>query len=123
MKFLMIMRADDRTRQGLPPDPRMIEASIEAEKVSRKEGKMIVTGGLGWSTPAARLTLKKEELTQIDGPFPETKELIAGFALMEHPSMEAAVAAGKAFLELHRKVLGADADSTMEIHPVFTHDG
>ena len=64
MKFLMIMRADDRTRRGLPPDPRMIAAS-----------------------------------------------------------MEAAVAAGKAFLELHRKVLGADADSTMEIHPVFTHDG
>jgi hypothetical protein len=119
MRYLMTIRADKNTKAGLPPDPRLMAKVAEMGAKMTKEGKMIATGGLGWSLPSTRISVGADGLTVTDGPFPETKELIAGFALFEFASREEALEQGRRFMEMHREVMGPDYEGTMEIHDVF----
>jgi hypothetical protein len=116
---LMTIRADKNTKAGLPPDPRLMAKVAEMGQQMAKEGKLIATGALGWSLPSTRIRIAGNELTVTDGPFPETKELIAGFALFEFASKEEAVEQGRRFMQMHADVMGPEYEGTMEIHDVF----
>jgi hypothetical protein len=119
MRFLMTIHADKTCKAGLPPDPRLMAKVAEMGQQMSKEGKLIATGGLGWSMPSTRIRVGGDKLTVTDGPFTETKELIAGFALFEFASKEEAVEQGRRFMQMHRDVMGPDYEGTMEIHDVF----
>jgi hypothetical protein len=119
MRFLMTVHADEATKTGAPPNPKLIERMHGMAAELLKSGKMVATGGLGWSLPSTRITLADDKLTMIDGPFPETKELIAGFALFDLTSKEEAIELSKQFMNVHREVLGASYRCVMEIHQVF----
>ena len=84
-----------------------------------RAGKLVAMGGLGWGLPSTRVTIEGEKLSQTDGPFPETKELLAGFAIFELPSKEEAVKAAQDFLKVHREVLGPSYQGTVDVHPIF----
>jgi hypothetical protein len=119
MRFLMTVRADENSKAGLPPDPKLMAkiGSLGAEMA--KAGKLIAMGGLGWSTPSTRVTAQHGELSLTDGPFAETKELIAGFALFDFASKEEAVERAKRFMQAHIDVLGPSYRGVVEVHAVM----
>lgn len=119
MRYLMTIRADKNCKTGAPPDPRLMAKVAEMGEKMAKEGKLIATGGLGWSLPSTRISVNGKGMTVTDGPFPETKELIAGFALFEFASKEEAVEQGRRFMQMHVDVMGPDYEGAMEIHDVF----
>ena len=119
MRYLMTIRADKSCKAGQPPDPRLMAKVAEMGMQMAKEGKLIATGGLGWSLPSTRISVGGDGMTVTDGPFPETKELIAGFALFEFASKEEAVAQGRRFMQMHVDVMGPEYEGSMEIHDVF----
>jgi hypothetical protein len=91
-----------QTKGGQPPQA-LIDAMEEARKQSVADGGMISTGGLAPADQSARATLVGGRLTVKDGPFAEAKELVGGYAIMEHPTREAAVEAGRWLMEMHQK--------------------
>jgi hypothetical protein len=76
-----------------------------------RAGVLISTGGLQPSSKGVRVSKSGEKITVTDGPFAETKELIAGFAIVEARSKEHAVELAKRFL----KVVG---EGVSEIRPM-----
>jgi hypothetical protein len=91
-----------QTKGGQPPQA-LIDAMEEARKQAVSDGGMISTGGLAPPEQGARATLKNGKLAVKDGPFAEAKELVGGYAIMEHPTREAAVEAGRWLMEMHQK--------------------
>ena len=119
MRFLMTVHANESWKRGGPPDPKLMAAIGKLAEEQMRAGKLVAMGGLGWSLPSTRVTMEGEKLTQTDGPFPETKELLAGFAIFELQSKEEAVAAAQDFLKVHREVLGPSYQGTVDVHPIF----
>ncbi|MGO4223378.1 YciI family protein [Lysobacter sp. TAF61] len=112
MQFLMLYTPDaaQATQPGCDDHMQEMQAFIER---SRAAGELLATGGL-FARPT-RVRRNDSHYTVTDGPFSESKEVIAGFALMRLPSEEAALDATHKFLaiagngvsEIHR-VAGAD---------------
>ena len=93
MKVMVFVKATQDTEDGVPPDPKMIEAMHKYNEALIAAGilKNQILGGLKPSRFAKRVHFSGKNRTVIDGPFPETKELIAGFWLWEVKSIEEAV--------------------------------
>lgn len=108
MRFLMMYTP--ATNAGGPPSPEHMAEMGRLIDESKKAGELLATGGL--KAGAQRVESAGGKLTVIDGPFAETKEVIAGFALVQATSKEAAIEMAKRFL----KVAG---DGVSEIHQVF----
>ncbi|MEO5922465.1 MAG: YciI family protein [Bryobacteraceae bacterium] len=119
MKFLCMMKATSESEAGLPPEPAMMEAMGKLMEQSFKEGKMVMGAGLGPSSMGARVQTAGGKISVVDGPFAEIKELVAGFAIMELPSLEAAVQEGKRMMQLHLDVLGPGYEGTCEVRQMF----
>lgn len=119
MKFLMIVNADAQTKEGQPPNPKLLAAIGELGGKLMAAGKMLATGGLGFSHPGTRIRVNNGEMIFTDGPFTETKELIAGFALFELESREEAIELSKKFMQIHIDVMGPSFKGGMEIHEYF----
>jgi hypothetical protein len=97
MRFLSIWKAAET---NLPPSPEL-EQNMGAliEEMSRT-GELIATEGCLPSALGARVRRDRNRVTVTDGPFTESKELIAGFALLEAESKEAAVELCKRFMDV-----------------------
>ena len=79
----------------------------------QKSGKLVQTGGWDPRGPSTLITHKKGGITVTDGPFAETKEVIAGFAIMNVKDKAEGIALGKRFLEL----AGEGTSEMRELHP------
>lgn len=99
MRFLSIVTSAE---QGPPPQA-LLAALARLTEDSIKDGSLVQTGGLAASAAGARVRLKRGKLTVTDGPYTEAKEVIGGYAMLEAPSREEAVAAGVRFMELHQQ--------------------
>jgi hypothetical protein len=119
MKFLCMMKATKESEAGLPPDPRMMEAMGKLMEDTFKEGKMVMAGGLGPSSMGARVQASSGKISVVDGPFAEIKELVAGFAIMELPSLEAAIEEGRRMMQLHLDILGPSYEGHCEVRQMF----
>jgi hypothetical protein len=97
MLFLSIIKAAD---QGPPPQA-LLAAMTQLTEESLKDGSLVQTGGLSASSTGARVRLTGGKLTVTDGPYTEAKEMIGGYAMLELPSQEEAIAAAVRFLQLH----------------------
>jgi len=93
MKVMVFVKATKDTEDGVPPDPKMIEAMHKYNEALIAAGilKDQILGGLKPTRFAKRVHFSGKDRTVIDGPFTETKELIAGFSLWEVKSIEEAV--------------------------------
>jgi hypothetical protein len=93
MRFLIFYKPD----HSAPPGPEYMAQMEERIDEAMKSGQMLATGGL---VPAGvRVRQKARQTTVMDGSYAEAKELVAGFALFELESMEAAIEASKNFLQ------------------------
>lgn len=98
MRFLCIYKPSKQ--EGAAPSEQEICTMGKLIEEGMKSGKLIATEGCMPSVTGARVRLASEKFTVTDGPFTESKELIAGFALIEVPSKEAAIEYVKEFLNV-----------------------
>jgi hypothetical protein len=93
MKVMVFVKATNDSEDGVPPDPKMMEAMGKYNEALISAGimKERILGGLKPTHFAKRVHFSGKNRTVIDGPFTETKELVAGFWLWEVKSIEEAV--------------------------------
>src|SRR5262245_36779503 len=91
MRFMAIVRATKDSEAGVLPSKELIEAMGRFNEEMAKAGVMLAGEGLQDSSKGARVKFSGDNRTVIDGPFAETKELIAGFWIMKVKSKEEAV--------------------------------
>ena len=91
MRFMVIVKADKKTEAGVLPDEKMLTEMTRYNEELAKAGLLVAGEGLQPSSKGARVRFDGKERTVIDGPFAETKELVAGFWLWEAKSLDEAV--------------------------------
>lgn len=96
MKFLLTYQGDT-TR---PPTPETLAAIGELTQEMMKSGVVLMTGGLVRPSHGTKLKYAGGKHVVIDGPFPETKELIDGFALVSASSLQEAIAFAQRFMSV-----------------------
>jgi len=119
MRFMMLVKANKYSEDGVPPDPRLMEAVGKLAEREMRSGRLLMTGGLGPSAQGARVYAANEALMVKDGPFVETKELVGGFAIMQFGSREEAIEQGKRFMQLHLDTLGPGYEGQLEIRQII----
>jgi hypothetical protein len=91
MRFMVLIKADKDSEAGILPDERLLTEMGKFNEELVKAGVMLAGEGLQPSSKGARVKFSGAQRTVIDGPFPETKELIAGFWLWQVNSKEEAI--------------------------------
>ena len=111
MRVMVIVKANTESEAGQMPDEKMLTAMGKYNEQLVKAGVMKAGDGLHPSSKGKRVRFSGAERTVIDGPFAETKELIAGFWLWDVTSMDDAVA--------WLKRAPFDGGTEVEIRPIF----
>jgi hypothetical protein len=91
MRFMIIVKATPSSEAGVAPDERLLREMGQYNEELVKAGVMLAGEGLHPSSKGARVRFSGTKRTVIDGPFAETKELIAGFWLFQVKSKEEAI--------------------------------
>jgi hypothetical protein len=91
MRFMVLVKADKRSESGATPDAQILRAMGKFNEELVKAGVMLAAEGLHSSLKGARVKFSKGKKTVTDGPFAETKELVAGFWLWQVKSKEEAI--------------------------------
>ena len=114
MRFMIFRMADKDTEAGVMPKEELFAAMGSYMEEMHKAG--IVRGGEGLqpTSKGARLKFSKGKPKVIDGPFTESKELIAGYLIIEVPSREEAIGWMKRW-----PALDADGNVTLEIRQIY----
>ena len=116
MKVMVFVKATTASEDGAPPDPKAMEAMGKYNEALIAAGilKDNILGGLKPTRFAKRVHFSSKNRTVIDGPFTETKEVVAGFWLWEVKSIEEAV-------EWVKKCPNPmPTDSDIEIRPLYS---
>ena len=92
MKFMILIKADKNTEAGVLPDEKLLTEMGKFNEELSKAGVLLAGEGLHPSSKGARVKFSGQKRTVIDGPFTETKELLAGFWLWKVKSKEEAIA-------------------------------
>ena len=91
MRVMVMVKADANSEAGLMPAPELLEAMMNYNEELVKAGIMVAGDGLKPTSQGVRVHFSGDQRTVIDGPFTETKELVAGFWIWEVASMEQAI--------------------------------
>ena len=91
MRFMILIKADENSEAGVMPTEQLLAEMGTYNEELVKAGVMLAGEGLHPSSKGARVKLSGDKRTVIDGPFAETKELIAGFWLWQVKSKEEAI--------------------------------
>ena len=91
MRFIVMVRSDKNTEAGQMPSEEILAAMGRFNEELVNAGVMLAGEGLHPSSKGARVRFERGKATVIDGPFAETKELIAGFWLWKVKSKEEAI--------------------------------
>jgi len=91
MRFMIIIKASQDSEAGIMPSTELLTAMGNYNEELAKAGILLAGEGLHPSSKGARVRFAGDKRTVIDGPFAETKELIAGFWLWQVKSKEEAV--------------------------------
>jgi hypothetical protein len=112
MRYMGLLKSDKAADAGEMPSADVMQRMNSFMEEITRAGVLLATEGLKPSSEGKRVRLADGKLTVTDGPFTEAKELIAGFAIFDVPSMDEAVHWTRRFLE----VMG---EGECEIRPVF----
>jgi hypothetical protein len=91
MRFMVIVKANEESEAGVLPSPEILAAMGKYNEELVKAGVLLAGEGLHPSSKGVRVRFSGSSRTVIDGPFAETKELIAGFWLIQVTSKEEAI--------------------------------
>ena len=91
MRFIVMAMATKESEQGPPPKPEAFKAMQKYNEEAVKAGVVLAAEGLAPSSKGVRVKFSGDKRTVIDGPFTETKELVAGFMIIQVKSLEEAI--------------------------------
>src|SRR5882672_7884258 len=114
MRFMVIVKANKETEAGVMPSQELLTAMGNFNEQLVKAGVMLAGEGLHPSSKGARVQFSGSQRTVTDGPFAETKELIAGYWLWECKSLAEAIGWVK------RCPNPTGDESTIEIRQIFS---
>jgi hypothetical protein len=114
MRFMLMRKADAETEAGALPSQELLTAMMKYNEEMVKAGIMLQGEGLRASSLGSRVKFSGGKLTVTDGPFTETKELIAGFTMIRVNSKQEAVDWVKRW-----PAIDHDGDFEIEIRQVF----
>jgi len=112
MRFMILRKADKQTEAGVMPSEALLAAMGAYMEAMSKAGVLLSGEGLQPSAKGARVKLSGGRPTVIDGPFAETKELVAGFCIIQTKSRQEAIDWVKRWPPL-------DGDVEIEIRQIF----
>ena len=113
MRFMVLVKANAESEAGVMPNEQLLAAMGKYNEELVKAGVMLAGEGLHPSSKGARVRVSGDKRTVIDGPFAETKELIAGYWIFQVKSKEEAIEWVKRCPNPMRE------DSEIEIRQVF----
>jgi hypothetical protein len=91
MRFMVIVKANKQSEAGVLPDEKMLTEMGKYNEALVKAGVMLAGEGIQASSKGARVRFEGKKRTVIDGPFAETKELVAGFWVWQMKSKAEAI--------------------------------
>lgn len=91
MRFMIIVKATNDSEAGVMPDERMLSEMARYHEELHKAGVLLDASGLQASSKGWRVKYTGQKRTVVDGPFTESKELIAGYTLIQVKSREEAM--------------------------------
>jgi len=115
MRFMMLLKATEDSEAGLPPSQELASAMGDFNEKMVDAGVMLAGEGLHPSAKGARVHFSNGKRTVSEGPFPETKDLIAGFWLIDVESMAEAIEWAKRVPD----PMGKGQEAQIEIRRVF----
>lgn len=95
MRFMMLVKADERSERGVLPTTEELAAMGAVNEQMADAGVMLAGEGLHPSSKGVRVSFAGGKPTVTDGPFPEAKELVAGFWIIQVDSLQGAIAWAK----------------------------
>jgi len=116
MRFMVIVKATPESEAGVLPSPELFTEMTRYNEELVKAGVLLAGEGLQPSSRGARVRFSGSKRTVVDGPFAETKELIAGFWLIQCKSKEEAIEWVK------RCPNPMEGESEIEIRQVFENE-
>src|SRR5919109_4717376 len=111
MRFMLIVKANAETEAGVPPSTELLREMTKFNEELVKAGVMLAGEGLHPSSNGARVKFSGNKRKVIDGPFAETKELVAGYWVWQVKSLDEAVEGPKR--------APFDGGTEIEIRPIF----
>jgi hypothetical protein len=116
MRFMILVKATKDSEAGVLPSQKLLAEMMKYNEELVKAGVLLAGEGLQPSSKGARVRFSGGKRTVIDGPFAETKELVAGFWLIQVKSLEEAIEWVKRVPDPHEE------ESEIEIRQVFEAD-
>jgi hypothetical protein len=114
MRFMMIVKASKKSEAGVMPSEELLAAMGKYNEELMKAGVLVDLSGLKPTSQGARVRFSGEKRTVIDGPFAETKELIAGYWIIKASSLAEAISWAK-----RAPNPALEGDGEIEIRPFF----
>jgi len=117
MRFMIIIRSNSISESDVLPDPAIVTAMTDYHEKLAAAGYLVDANGLKPSSQGWRVQYHKGRPKVVDGPFAETKELIAGYTLIDVPSRDVALEWTRAF-----PAPFGELDCDIEVRRVFELD-
>jgi hypothetical protein len=115
MRFMIIVKATPQSEQGVMPEETLFAAMADYHEQLAKAGVLLDASGLQPSSKGWRIRYRDGKRTLVDGPFAETKELVAGYTLIEVKSREEALEWSRRF----PAPMGELAEGEIEVRPLY----
>lgn len=115
MRFMVLRKADKETEAGVMPNEELLSEMVKYMEEMAKAGIVLAGEGLQPSSKGARVKFSSGKPTVIDGPFMETKEVIAGYMIIQAKSREEAI-------EWVKRWPALDADGNVELEIRQIHE-
>lgn len=118
MRFMIIVKGDQKVESGAMPEPDAIAEMADYHEALARAGVLVDASGLQPSSRGFRVRYSGAERSIVDGPFAETKELVAGYTIIRVDSRDEAVAWAKRFPNPR----GEGEDCEVEVRQMFDLD-
>jgi hypothetical protein len=114
MRFMMVVKATKDSEAGVMPEEKLMAAMASYHEELVKAGVLLDASGLQPSKKGWRIKFTGDKRSVIDGPFAETKELIAGYTIIQVKSREEALEWSK-----RMPICAGDKDGEIEVRQLF----
>jgi len=108
-RFMILLKADENTESDRVPSEKLVAEMGALMQEASESGSLLAGDGLRASKYGARVFYSGDERTVRGGPFAETEELVAGYAILQLPSRADAVEFGRRMLQIHIDGTGIDS--------------
>jgi hypothetical protein len=115
MRFMIMVKANKDSEAGVMPEEKLIAAMAKYHEELAKAGVLLDASGLQASSKGWRIKYAAGKRTVVDGPFTESKELIAGYTMIQVKSREEALEWTKRF----PSPFGEEAEGEIEVRQLF----